>query len=114
MTRALTVTCLLLAGIWLLTSPGWALLAAGCLVFAVWPDGADTALARGWRRAVALSRAAAAKVAAGPRRAGAAGSMASGIVLVPAGLGRSAWPWIGVTAAGLLLIGFSLLTGQGA
>jgi|SRR6266496_857906 len=114
MTRALAVTCLLIAGIWLLTSPGWALLAAGCLVFAVWPDGADTVLARGWRRAVAWSRALAGRVAAGPRRAGAAGSMASGIVLIPAGLGMTAGLGIGVAAAGLLLIGFSLLTGQGA
>ena len=40
--------------------------------------------------------------------------MASGIVLVPAGLGMTAGLGIAVAVAGVLLIGFSLLTGQGA
>ncbi len=114
MVRSALAACLAFAGVYVLAGAGWALLAGAFLVFAVWPDGADTALARGYRRAAGLSHALAGRVAAGPRRAGAAGSMASGIVLVPAGLGMTAGLGIGVAAAGLLLIGFSLLTGQGA
>jgi len=114
MTRSVLASCLAFAGVYVLAGAGWALLAGACLTFAMWPDGADTALARGWRRAAGLSRALAGRVAGAPRRAGAAGSMASGIVLVPAGLGMSAGLGIAVASAGVLLIGFSLLTGQGA
>jgi hypothetical protein len=114
MARLLLASCLAFAGVYVLAGAGWALLAGAFLTFALWPDGADTALARGWRQAAGLSRALAGRVSAMPRRAGAAGSMASGIVLVPAGLVMSAGLGTGVVAAGALLIGFSLLTGQGA
>src|SRR6266581_4439939 len=111
MVRSALAACLAFAGVYVLAGAGWALLAGAFLVFAVWPDGADTALSRGGRKAAALARRAAAAVSAGPRRAGAAGSMASGIVLVPAGLGMTAGLGIAVAVAGVLLIGFSLLTG---
>src|SRR5258708_34342235 len=36
MARSVVVACLAFAGVWLLASPGWALLAGACLVFVLW------------------------------------------------------------------------------
>ena len=114
MVRSVLAACLASAGVYVLAGPGWALLAGASLVFALVPGDADSLLAAWSRRAGGLARLAAAAAASAPRRAVAAAGMGGGLALVPAGLGL----WIGLgaaaVAAGGLLIGLSLLTGQGA
>ena len=114
MARSMLAACLVFAGVWLLAGAGWALLAGGFLVFGLWPQGAETALSRPARVVAERARRVAGWAAGVPRRAVAVGGMGGGLALVPAGLGL----WIGlgaaVVAAGGLLIGLSLLAGQGA
>jgi hypothetical protein len=110
MARSLLVCCLGFAGIWVLAGPGWALVTAAILVFALWPQGAETALSRTWPVVLAAER----RVAAAPRRAIAMGGTAGGVALLPAGLALSAGIGVAVAAAGGLLIGFGLLTGWNA
>jgi hypothetical protein len=112
MARSLVAACLAFAGVWLLAGAGWALVAGALLVFALWRREPDWA-ALGARGAAA-GRRLAARVKAAPRRATAVGGMTGGIVLLPLGLGVSSGLGIAVAAAGGLLIGLSLLTGQGA
>jgi hypothetical protein len=114
MARSLLAASLACAGIYVLAGLGWALLAGACLTFALVPGGTDSLLVSASRRALVLARRASAAARSAPRRAVAAGGMGGGLALVPAGLGL----WIGAgaaaVAAGGLLIGLSLLTGQGA
>lgn len=114
MARSLLASCLAFAGVYMLAGPGWALVAGACLVLALWPQGAETALARAARKAATLARRVASAVAAAPRRAVAMGGMGGGLALFPAGLGIWIGTGAGVAAAGGLLVGLSLLTGQGA
>jgi hypothetical protein len=112
--RSFVVTCLLFAGIWVLAGAGWSLVSAAVAVAVLWPRGnTDTALAEGARRAAGLLRAAARRAAAAPRRSVATGSMTAGVTLVPVGLGM-ATAWIGVAAAGGLLISLGVLSGWNA
>ncbi len=108
--RSLLAACLAFAGVWVLAGPGWALLAGACLVFALWPQGAETALAQAGRRVAELVR----RAAAAPRRAVAMGTAAGGLTLVPVGLALSAGIGIAVAAGGGLLIAAGLLTGWNA
>jgi hypothetical protein len=110
MARSLLVSCLAFAGVWVLAGPGWALLAGALLVFALWPQGAETALARAGRRAVELAK----RAKTAPRRAVAIGGTAGGLALLPAGLAISAGIGVAVAVGGGLLIGYGLLTGWGA
>ena len=114
MARSVVAASLVFAGVWLLAGAGWGLVAGGCLVFVLWPQGADTALARAARVLAARARTLAARVKAAPRRVTAAGGMAAGVMLVPAGLGVATGLGIAVAVAGGLLIGVGLLTGWGA
>jgi len=114
MARSVLAACLAYAGAYVLAGPGWALLAGALLVFALVPGSADSVLAAASRRAGGLARRAAAAAVSAPRRAVAAAGMGGGLALVPAGLGLWAGAGAGVAAAGGLLIGLSLLTGQGA
>ena len=114
MTRSLVVTCLLFAGVWLLAGLGWALVTASVLVFAFWPQGADNMLAVFTRRAATLGRRAVVRVKAAPRRAVAGGGMAAGLVLAPVGFAVALGVGAGLMAAGVGLVGLSLLTGNGA
>jgi hypothetical protein len=110
MARSLLASCLAFAGIWVLAGLGWALLAGACLVFALWPQGAETALAKAGRHAAELAR----RAKTAPRRAVAMGTSAGGLALVPVGLALSAGIGIAVAVGGGLLIGYGLLTGWGA
>jgi len=110
--RPFIVLCLVFAGTWSLAGRGWALLAAGFLVAVLWRREPDWAVLR--VRAVTWARGLAARVKAAPRRATAVGGMTGGIVLLPIGLGVASGPGIAVAACGALLIGLSLLAGQGA
>lgn len=112
MVRSVVAACLVFAGVWLLAGAGWALVAGGCLVFALGRGEPDWAVLRA--RAAGAGRRVAARVKAAPRRATAVGGMAGGIVLLPLGLGGAVSPWVAVAAAGGLLAGLSLLAGQGA
>jgi hypothetical protein len=108
MARSMVAACLAFAGIWLLASLGWALVAAAILTFALWRREPD------WRALAARGRVVADRVKAAPRRVVAVGGMGGGLALVPAGLGVAVGAGVAVAAAGVLLIGLSLLTGQGA
>jgi hypothetical protein len=110
MARSLLVSCLAFAGVWVLAGPGWALLAGALLVFALWPQGAETALARAGRQVLELGR----RAAAAPRRAVAMGTSAGGLALLPVGLALSTGIGVAVAVGGGLLIGYGLLTGWGA
>ena len=114
MARSVLAACLAFAGVWLLAGAGWALVAGACLVFALWPQGAETAFSGALRVSGERARRLAGWVMSAPRRAVATVSMGGGLALVPAGLGL----WIGIGAAvavaGGLFIGLSLLAGQGA
>ena len=114
MARSAVAACLAFAGVWLLAGAGWALVAGAILVFALWPQGADTALARAFRASAERGRQLAAWAAAAPKRAVALGGMGGGVAAVPAGLAWLAGGGAAVVAAGSLLIGLSLLTGWGA
>lgn len=114
MVRSLLAACLAFAGVWVLAGPGWALLAGACLVFVLWPQGAETAVEAAGSRAVAGVRRLAVRAAGAPRRAVAMVMSAGGLALLPAGLVISAGAGIAVAAAGGLLIGYGLLTGWGA
>lgn len=110
MVRSLLSSCLAFAGVWVLAGPGWALLAGALLVFALWPQGAETVLAQAGRRAGEFAK----RAAAAPRRAVAMGASAGGLALLPVGLGLSAGAGVAVAVGGGLLIGYGLLTGWGA
>jgi hypothetical protein len=110
MARSLLTSCLAFAGVWVLAGPGWALLAGALLVFVLWPQGAETALARAGRQAVELGR----RARTAPRRAVAMGGTAGGLALLPVGLALSTGIGVAVAVAGGLLIGYGLLTGWGA
>jgi hypothetical protein len=112
MARSTVAACLVFAGVWLLAGLGWGLVAGGCLVFGLFRREPDWAVL-GARVAVACRRVAA-RVKAKPRRATAVGGMAGGIVLVPVGLAVASGLGIAVAVGGGLLIGLSLLAGQGA
>jgi hypothetical protein len=114
MARSLLASCLAFAGVYVLAGAGWALLAGALLTFAVWPDGADTALARAFRASAERFRRAAVMAAAAPRRAAAVLGASGGVVLIPAGLALSAGLGIALAAAGGLLTGGSLLLGWNA
>jgi len=110
--RPFIVLCLVFAGTWSLAGRGWALLAAGFLVAVLWRREPDWAVLAARVKMVVAGLAG--RVKAAPRRATAIGGMTGGIVLLPLGLGVSSGPGIAVAAAGALLIGLSLLAGQGA
>ncbi len=112
MARSVVAACLAFAGVFVLAGAGWALLAGAFLVFAAWRREPDWAVLAARVKAVAAGLAG--RVKAAPRRATAIGGMTGGIVLLPLGLGVSSGPGIAVAAAGALLIGLSLLAGQGA
>jgi hypothetical protein len=114
MVRSFAVFALAFAGLWVLAGAGWALVAAAFLVFALWPQGAETAVAAWQRRAARFGRDLARRAAARPRKAVGVGGMAGGVALLPAGLVLSAGAGVGVAVAGGLLIGVALLTGWGA
>ena len=112
MARSLVVACLAFAGVWLLAGLGWALVAGAFLVLALWRREPDWAVLAA--RGADAGRRLAVRVKGAPRRATAVGGMTGGIVLLPLGLGVSSGLGIAVAAAGGLLIGLSLLAGQGA
>src|SRR5258708_2426436 len=85
MVRSLVVALLACAGVWLLASPGWALLAGAFLVFALWRREPD------WRalgvRAAAAGRVLAGRLRAAPRHATSVTGMTAAVVLLPLGFG---------------------------
>jgi hypothetical protein len=98
------------AGVWMLTGPGWALLTAAALLF-VAPESVRLRQAadRG-RRVVA----AAWRWLATGRRAVATASMPAAAVLLPTGVFLLSGVGAGLLAAGLVLGGLSLLAGWNA
>ena len=115
MVRSGLAASLVFAGVWLLAGPGWGLVAGGCLVFALWPQGTETALASAFRRAAFWGRRAGVAAAAAPRRAAAVLTASGGLMLIPLGLALSAaGAGIAVAAAGGLLTGGALLLGWDA
>ena len=114
MARSVLAASLVFAGVWLLAGAGWGLVAGGCLVFVLWPQGAETALTTAFWRVAGWGRALGARAKAAPRRATAVGGMTAGVALLPAGLGLSVGLGVAVAACGALLIGVGLLTGWGA
>jgi len=114
MVRSGLAASLVFAGVWLLAGAGWGLVAGGCLVFALWPQGAETALTRASRASAERARRLAGLVKAAPRRATAVGGMTAGVALLPLGLAVASGVGIAVAAGGALLIGVGLLTGWGA
>jgi len=114
MARSLLAASLAFAGVYVLAGAGWALVAGACLVFALVPQGADSLLTATGRKAMALGRRVAGAAGAAPRRAVAMTGMCGGLALLPAGRGLWIGLGAGVAAAGGLLVGLSLLTGQGA
>jgi hypothetical protein len=110
MARSVLVSCLAFAGVWVLAGPGWALVAGALLVFALWPQGAETELARAGRRASALAR----RAMAAPRRAVAMVTASSGLAVLPVGLALATGIGTAVAVGGGLLIAAGLLTGWNA
>jgi hypothetical protein len=110
--RSLLAACMAFAGVLVLAGAGWALLAGAFLVLVAWRKEPD------WRslasRAGTAARRLALRAKAAPRRAVAMTGMGGGLALLPAGLGLGAGAWAALVAGGALLIGLSLLTGQGA
>src|SRR5258706_6978009 len=96
MARSLLTSCLAFAGIWVVAGPGWALLAGAILVFALWPQGAETALAQAGRRAAELVK----RAAAAPRRAGAMVTAAGGLGPGSRGVGLATRVGLPVAAGG--------------
>jgi hypothetical protein len=114
MIRSFAAFACALAGVWLLAGPGWALITAAFLVFALWPRGADAPVVAWARRAGDLARAGAGRVKTAPRRMAATGSMVGAVALIPAGFGIAVGIGVGVAAAGFTLAGVSLLAGWNA
>src|SRR6266496_2482119 len=114
MARSFVVFALAFAGVFLLAGAGWALVAGACLVFALWPRGADDWVTAAFARSVVPVRRWVARVKAAPRRATAVGGMTAGVALAPVGLGLATTAGTAVAAAGVLLIGVAVLAGWGA
>jgi hypothetical protein len=97
------------AGVLVLAGPGWALLVAGGLLWVrdarveAWAAGRVAAVRRVWLAARRM-----------PRRSLAASAMGAGLVLAPVGAVVSFGAGVALLVAAGLLLGFSLLTGQGA
>jgi hypothetical protein len=112
MARSLLVVCLFFAGIWQVASLGWALIAAGFLVFILWRQEPD------WRAVVIRAQGAVARVAArlraAPRPSTAVTGMMAAVVLLPLGFGLAVGAGWALVAGGVSLAGVSLLTGWGA
>jgi len=95
------------AGIWILTGPGWALLVASGLLLVLPESGRVSAMA-----AVAGSQVRAAwRWVVGSKRSVAVATMPGAVVLVPLGLGITFGAGIGVAVLGAMLGAVSLLTG---
>ena len=112
MVRSSVVFALAVAGVFMLAGAGWALLAGAGLVLVLWrrePSWGDLR-----RRVTVAGRSLAGRVRGAPRRAVAMSGMGGGLALFPAGMALWVGLGAGVAAAGGLLIGLSLLTGQGA
>jgi hypothetical protein len=107
--QRLIAAALVTAGILVLVGPGWALVSAGALVLLL-DDRSLQWLADRRDQAQALGR----RLAAVPRRSLSATSMGVGLVAVPAGATMAVGTGVGLLALGGLLIGFSLLFGEGA
>lgn len=101
------------AGIWLLAGPGWALLALGALMWVCAPRGRGAGLPA-WGQVRATAAAAARRVAVMPRRAVAVVSMGAGVAGVPSGMALAFGAGAAVLAAGVMLVGVSMLTGWNA
>ena len=110
--RMLASVCLV-AGVFVMFGAGPALLAAGALLW-VRDDRAEQWLIE--RRSGLVKRAEGTRraLASVPRQAMAGASMAAGLVATPAGVAVAFGIGAGVVAGGVLLLGFSLLTGWGA
>ncbi len=108
MQRMVAAACLV-AGVFVLAGFGWALLGAGAVLW-FRDDRAAAWMAEKWHRvqgvAVTLARM--------PRRALAGVSMGTGMVAAPTGVSLALGLGFGLVAAGVMLVGFSLLTGEGA
>lgn len=100
----------LVAGVLLLVGPGWALLAAGVLLLV------RDEMAEAWlvSRRDDVTRVGRWFVRVPPRRRVAGASMGAGLLFAPAGAFLSFGVGIAVLVAAFLLLGLSLLTGQGA
>jgi hypothetical protein len=114
MPRRAAALAALVAGVWLLTNPGWALLAlAGMLLIGV-PTGTDETVAAAAGRVRAAVTGVASTAKGAPRRSVAVSAMSLGVLAVPAGLLLAAGAGIALATLGGLLLGVSLLTGWGA
>lgn len=110
MHRAAAVACLV-AGVWVLAGPGWALLLLGVALWGMAPRQQQPVRMDDVRAAV---KAWAGRVWQAPRRAAAVGTMAVSAVALPSGVLLVAGVGAGVIAAGVVLGGVSLLTGWNA
>jgi len=115
MARSFVVFGLAFAGVVMLAGVGWALVAGAVMALVLWPrDVADDRVLALARWAAVLGRQWAIRVRSAPRRVTAATGMGAGVVLLPAGVGVVAGGGVAVAVFGVLLIGFSVLTGWGA
>lgn len=103
--------CLAVAGIVVLAGVGWALLAAGALLYIATPG---PSLGRIWRQGVVDARRAWRWMVAGGRRSVAIVSMPAAVLLLAVGIGASVGIGWGVVAGGSALAAVSLLAGQNA
>jgi len=108
MQRILASVCLT-AGVLVLLGVGWALLAAGVLVWVT-----DERSVVWIRERVDRVRSWLSSIAVMPRRAIAGTSMGVGLVVAPVGAAAVAGVGVGILAAGALLISFGVFSGWGA
>lgn len=109
--RRWSAAACLVAGVAVLASPGWALLAAAAVLYLT--PVPDTVRARA-RTAAKTAGDAGLRVwlwLTGSKRATAIAASCAGIVLVPLGVGVVAAAGFGVIAAGVLLLGAGLMLG---
>lgn len=105
MARRIAAIVAATAGIWLLTGPGWALLALGLLVEIGWPRDRSAWLESARRRVLAVWP----RVRAIPQQITAVSSTGSGVALIPVGVGVFAGWGLAVLVLGVLLLGLGLL-----
>jgi drug/metabolite transporter superfamily protein YnfA len=112
--RRLAAAACLVGGVFVLLGLGWALLAAGVLLFVGLPAGTDESVAvvaLRVRRAVATV---VGRARVMPRRMVAGGAMSVAVLVIPAGLVLAAGVGAALVAFGGLMVGVSLLTGWNA
>lgn len=111
--QRLVAVALLVAGVFVLAGPGWALLVAGGLLW-VRDDRVTGWVSARWVRARAWSRVSWSRVREVPRKTIAATGMGVGMLTAPSGTLLIAGLGTALVVAAVLLLGFSLLLGWGA